>query len=1223
MVKDYWQDPLLITEVSLEDDLLNRGIQSDPIQFSANSWREDSSRAAQMADLDLRGETIKDNFRQDQCSEEAGIEEEAIDDEGFSWRKKSSKTVKIEESYDILPNEAMNGPYMLGFSLTSPDLVICADSPVIPHNGSAETPDFIKNLKCGNAMVSSFELSLDKGIDGTMPEEEIPRDETPVTKISALFPELQASKQTHISQASIDLAESLRATDKFQNDLGLPIISINSGGRDEAVIYGGIDFKRDSYFVGGDVMRTEAWASESEGDCALYQSARVGNFSYKFESLEPGIYIVDLHFAEIIFTHGPQGMRVFDVFIQEEKVISDLDVYAQVGSHKPLILPDLKAFVNGKNGLSIRFEGVIGSPIVCGISVKRDSQAGFGSMEFLKERGKAQMENHELIEVANGSTKFAVVEELEKLQRDYELQHKELVETKKILESIRREHNMKNKECQEAWMSLRELQNELMRKSMHVGSLAYAIEGQVKEKSRWFSSLRDLSRKFKLLKMEHSKLSNEASEWNKGLADMTEMAISIQSTINHKVELEKEKMDLDKEHTELKLKFIEGANERKELYNKVLELKGNIRVSCRCRPLNSEEIAVGASMAIDFESAKDGELIVKANGAPKKVFKFDSIFSPQANQAEVFEDTAPFATSVLDGYNVCIFAYGQTGTGKTFTMEGTEEARGVNYRTLEELFRIMKDREQLYRYEISVSVLEVYNEQIRDLLLPTSQPGVAAKRLEIRQVAEGTHHVPGLVEARVSSMSEAWEVLQTGSNARAVGSTNANEHSSRSHCIHCVMVKGENLMNGECTRSKLWLVDLAGSERVAKTDVQGERLKEAQNINRSLSALGDVISSLANKSPHVPFRNSKLTHLLQDSLGGDSKALMFVQVSPNESDLSETLCSLNFASRVRGVELGPAKKQLDSSELPRYKQMAEKTKQEIKFKDGHIRKMEETIQGLELKVKTRDANNKNLQEKVKELESQLLVERKLARQHVDTKIAELQQQQQEEQIVAPIRPPLGALPLGGVYRNLNQPGTVSDKDDMNSIYPLAENSKSKPLMPTSLADNFNFKEKENKPEMAEQLQLPKTTGRLSICPNTQKFSEVQSRRNSLIPLPIERRLAIVPSTVSMLQQNTKHIKEVALGSELNIEQTWSEPTQRSATKKFSNIMRRSLQKKIQIKSPMQQMRRGGINGRLEKVRVSIGSRRPAQRMLICNATKGLKEMQLKQNQKGKEKGWNL
>ncbi|XP_022865440.1 kinesin-like protein KIN-14Q, partial [Olea europaea var. sylvestris] len=231
--------------------------------------------------------------------------------------------------------------------------------------------------------------------------------------------------------------------------------------------------------------------------------------------------------------------------------------------------------------------------------------------------------------------------------------------------------------------------------------------------------------------------------------------------------------------------------------------------------------------------------------------------------------------------------------------------------------------------------------------------------LEIKQVVEGGHHVPGIVEARVTNVNEVWEVLRTGSNGRAVGSTNANEHSSRSHCMHCVMVKGENLINGECTRSKLWLVDLAGSERIAKTEVQGERLKETQNINRSLSALGDVIYALATKSPHIPFRNSKLTHLLQDSLGGDSKTLMFVQISPNENDLTETFCSLNFASRVRGIELGPAKKQMDSTELFKHKQMVEKLKQDLKSKDFQVKKMEDFNHGLEVKIKEKDAKNRN------------------------------------------------------------------------------------------------------------------------------------------------------------------------------------------------------------------------------------------------------------------------
>ncbi|KAL6999776.1 hypothetical protein U1Q18_000932 [Sarracenia purpurea var. burkii] len=622
-------------------------------------------------------------------------------------------------------------------------------------------------------------------------------------------------------------------------------------------------------------------------------------------------------------------------------------------------------------------------------------------------------------------------------------------------------------------------------------------------------------------------------------------------------------------HEDLKLKFIDGVKERKELYNKILELKGNIRVFCRCRPLNTEEITAGASMAIDFEAAKDGELTIKSNGAPKKTFKFDAIFGPQSNQVDVFEDTAPFATSVLDGYNVCIFAYGQTGTGKTFTMEGTDEARGVNFRTLEELFGIIKERKGQFQYEISVSVLEVYNEQIRDLLGSGTQPGVTAKS------------------------------------------------------IHCVMVKGENLLNGECIRSKLWLVDLAGSERVAKTEVQGERLKETQNINRSLSALGDVISALATKSPHIPFRNSKLTHLLQDSLGGDSKTLMFVQISPNENDLSETLCSLNFASRVRGIELGPAKKQVDSSELLKYKQLFEKTKLELKSKDVQIKKMEDTIHGLDVKMKEKDLKNKYLLDKIKELESQLLIERRLARQHVDSKLAEQQQQQQlmrqqqqEEQNSALSRPPLAARPLG-IQKNF-----IEVKEQVNlTPRPFTEKEKNDPT------------EKENNPEMADQILLPKQIGRASLCPTLQRIPAASlPRRNSLIPLPSALGSAKFPQPFLPLPPIQAYKKEEETGG--TEAKTFSEPTtwdspkeHKNGGKKLSNILRRSVQKRIQIRSPMQQhVRRGGVNVGMEKVRVSIGSRgRLAYRgVTLGNARRGTKDIiQQKESKREKERGWNI
>ncbi|CAJ1958030.1 unnamed protein product [Sphenostylis stenocarpa] len=845
--------------------------------------------------------------------------------------------------------------------------------------------------------------------------------------------------------------------------------------------------------------------------------------------------------------------------------------------------------------------------------------------EMLEDNGVSQEGE---LESSEDAEDIGVEEKFKRLKRDFEYQRKELVETRRELGEIKKENQQKSRECQEAWNSLKELQNELMRKSMHVGSLAFAIEGQVKEKSRWFSSLRDLTRKLKIMKMEHIKLLGEAEASKKYQADMREMGLIIKSKINEKLE----------SHEDLKSKYVEGAKERKELYNKVLELRGNIRVFCRCRPLNAEEITSGATMALDFESAKDGELTVMSNGAPKKTFKFDAVFHPQAEQADIFEDTAPFATSVLDGFNVCIFAYGQTGTGKTFTMEGTEEARGVNFRTLEKMFDIIKERQKFYCYDISVSVLEVYNEQIRDLLVAGNHQGTAAKRLEIRQAGEGMHHIPGLVEAHVNNMTEVWEVLQTGSNARAVSSTNSNEHSSRSHCIHCVMVKGENLLNGECTRSKLWLVDLAGSERVAKTEVHGDRLKETQNINRSLSALGDVISALATKSSHIPFRNSKLTHLLQDSLGGDSKALMFVQISPNENDLSETICSLNFASRVRGIELGPARKQLDTVELLRHKQMADKVKQEVKLKDLQIKKMEETIHGLESKVKERDIKNKNMQEKVKELESQLLIERKLARQHVDSKIAEQHQlKHQEEQNNALMRSAVANRTLGNL-KNFND--TVSGgwcKDQqMNSAKPLAENNNIfKPFIPFATMESslkcIDHSEKENNPEMADKALLPKRPGRASsICMMAPRVpSAIASRRNSLIPLPSIPSLTQFQSPFLPILTNQADQKDVIGEAEANclpVQQTHCESPKevRSGAKRIGSILRRSLHKKIQVKSPLQQhMRKVGVNVGMEKVRVSIGRMgRLGPRGQVGSGRKGgAKDTQQKNSQKEKERGW--
>ncbi|XP_042025542.1 kinesin-like protein KIN-14Q isoform X1 [Salvia splendens] len=942
--------------------------------------------------------------------------------------------------------------------------------------------------------------------------------------------------------------------------------------------------------------------------------------------------------VDVSLENGIKGSEMRDSF--EGKVAKMDDLLAEASfelATAPLVEEDLSNNVGSTR--SVKFEGLDGvglsgevefqclppsKPIneeencptegeIIGLQVEHEGLDGVelsGEVEFQCLPARKSLNKE-----ANCSTEGEIVGP----GVEHELQ-KELSDTKKVLEELKREYNLKSRECQEAWNSLKELQNELMRKSMHVGSLAFAIEGQVKEKGKWFSSLRDLTRKLKILKMEHITLSEEASLFKQYVVEMEGVRSTLLSTLSTQVQL----------HEDIKTKFLQTVKERKELYNKVLSLKGNIRVFCRCRPMNSNEIDGGASVAVDFEAARDGEITVKSNGVSKKTFKFDAVFSPEADQTHVFEETAPLATSVLDGYNVCIFAYGQTGTGKTFTMEGTNEARGVNFRTLEELFHIMEERKSTFRYEVSVSVLEVYNEQIRDLLVSDSQPAATSKRLEIKQVGEGGHHVPGLVEARVKNVSEVWEVLRTGSNGRAVGSTNANEHSSRSHCMHCVMVKGENILNGECTRSKLWLVDLAGSERIAKTEVQGERLKETQNINRSLSALGDVISSLATRSSHIPFRNSKLTHLLQDSLGGDSKTLMFVQISPNENDLTETLCSLNFASRVRGIELGPAKKQMDNkTELFKYKQMAEKLKLDMKAKDLQVWKLEDTNYGLKVKIKERDMKTRNLQEKIKELESQLMVERKLARQHVDSKIVEQLQRQEMKQQHEEHRSELGKFhPLTTIVQGAKS--QVESKDQTNVSLSAEEDDDFSfyPIPMDGTARN-EVMDKENIPEMAQQLRPQKQTGRASACPTVQKVYATPSlRRYSLIPQPTLPGTPKPPPT-SFLPLTPVQVNKAEYGADLAgfPEQIPCESSkdQRNRIKKLNSALRKSLHKKINTKGPMQPpLRRIGVNVGMEKVRVSIGGRgKMGQRVLLGNARRAVKDVQQKQSHIEKERGWNI
>lgn len=373
--------------------------------------------------------------------------------------------------------------------------------------------------------------------------------------------------------------------------------------------------------------------------------------------------------------------------------------------------------------------------------------------------------------------------------------------------------------------------------------------------------------------------------------------------------------------------------ENRKLYNQVQDLKGSIRVYCRVRPF----LAGQPSYLSTVDHMDEGNIVVGTstkNGKGQKSFSFNKVFGPSATQEEVFSDTQPLIRSVLDGFNVCIFAYGQTGSGKTFTMTGpkevTEQNQGVNYRALRDLFFLAEQRKDTFRYAVSVQMIEIYNEQVRDLLVTDG----LNKRLEIRNSSQTGLNVPDASVVPVSSTLDVIYLMNLGQRNRVVGATALNDRSSRSHSCLTVHVQGRDLTSGTVLRGCMHLVDLAGSERVNKSEVTGERLKEAQHINKSLSALGDVIASLAQKNSHVPYRNSKLTQLLQDSLGGQAKTLMFVHISPEPDALGETISTLKFAERVATVELGAARVNKDSADVKDLKEQIANLKAALARKEG-------------------------------------------------------------------------------------------------------------------------------------------------------------------------------------------------------------------------------------------------------------------------------------------------
>lgn len=333
----------------------------------------------------------------------------------------------------------------------------------------------------------------------------------------------------------------------------------------------------------------------------------------------------------------------------------------------------------------------------------------------------------------------------------------------------------------------------------------------------------------------------------------------------------------------------------------------SIKVVCRFRPLNEKEI--------EKESRKEENLInfvsnsqlqfTSISEAQTYSFNFDYIFPPNVSQSEIYDLSAKeIISSVLNGYNGTIFAYGQTSSGKTYTMTGeldNAEKEGIIPRMIHHVFHeILCSDNSNIEYTVKVSIVEIYMEKIKDLI------DISKNNLQIHESKEKGVYIDSLSEYYVSNESEVYDYIKIGNQNRTVSSTNMNDTSSRSHSIVIMSIIQRNIKDNAIKTGKLYLVDLAGSEKLTKTGAEGVTLEEAKMINKSLSALGMVINSLTDgKSTHIPYRNSKLTRILSESLGGNAKTCLIITCSPSFFNEAETLSTLRFGERAKKIKNKP------------------------------------------------------------------------------------------------------------------------------------------------------------------------------------------------------------------------------------------------------------------------------------------------------------------------------
>ena len=391
-----------------------------------------------------------------------------------------------------------------------------------------------------------------------------------------------------------------------------------------------------------------------------------------------------------------------------------------------------------------------------------------------------------------------------------------------------------------------------------------------------------------------------------------------------------------------------------------------VKVAIRVRPMNKHEKEQNSKLCVEVDTVNNTVSVISEKNEAK-TFPFDYVYPMDTTQREVYDQVAfPIVDSIFQGYNGTVFAYGQTGCGKTYTMMGIvtdPNLKGIIPNAFSHIFGYIKTEGESKRFLVRCSFVEIYNEEVRDLL------GDSKKKLDIREDPKKGTFVRDLTYINIKDSNDIEKCLNKGNKNRHVGQTSMNDQSSRSHSLFTVYLEIEEKGgdgNGRIKSGKLNLVDLAGSERVGKTNATGQTFDEGKKINLSLTALGSVIDALSSNRKHIPYKDSKLTRLLADSLGGNTKTVMFANISPASYNYDETLGTLRYASRAKLIKNAPKVNEDPKDALLRQYEEEIKALKEKLSNGGMPEAIDENDEFEEEEEEIEEEDNKeNNQEKIK------------------------------------------------------------------------------------------------------------------------------------------------------------------------------------------------------------------------------------------------------------------